>query len=326
MNLSEQAARVHRDAVVVDAHVDTLDRLLLAGKILTEGAPDGHVSGELLKKGGVNLLVTAMWAEQRIRPEGTVHRMLQMADLYWQTFCQDESFFPVLSRLDLKKVGSGDRIGLLLSIEGGEALAGDIALLRIYRRLGVRLITLTWSNRNQIADGIAETNGAGLSDFGRQVVANMAALGMVVDLSHISEKGFWDVIEISPNPPVCSHSNSKALCPNRRNLTDEQIKALAQKGGVIGLTMCPPFIRAEGDVDLAGYLDHIDHMAALVGTEHLGIGTDFDGIQRTPVDILNISYLPVVTEGLLRRGYAEDAVKGILGGNFMNLLSRILPE
>lgn len=325
--VEEDVLRFHRRATVVDAHVDTLDALLRAGKTMSEGAPDGQVSTVLLKEGGVDLLVTAMWADQSIRPEWTVHRTLQMVDLFWRT-CEDPTFFPVLNRADLGRVG-GDRIGLLLAIEGGEALVGDPALLRLYHRLGVRLITLTWNRRNEIADGVAEgSSGGGLTDFGHQVVAEMARLGMVVDLSHISEKGFWDVLEASPVPPVCSHSNSKAVCPNRRNLTDEQALALAHKGGVIGMTFCQDFIRANGQGDLNGFLEHVDHLASLVGPHHLGIGSDFDGLAPIgpPAGLTNISFLPRITEALLKRGYSEKQVEGIIGGNFMDLFHRLLPE
>lgn len=325
--MDEQALDLHKRSVVVDAHVDTLDALLRAGKSMSEGAPGGQVSTSKLRAGGVDLLVTAMWADQSLRPEWTVHRMLQMADLYWCT-CREAPFFPVLSRSDLRRVGGGG-IGLLLAIEGGEALVGDMALLRVYHRLGVRLMTLTWSNRNEIADGVAESSsGGGLTDFGRKVVAEMAQLGMVVDLSHISERGFWDALEVSPRPPVCSHSNSKAVCANRRNLTDEQAVALARKGGVIGMTFCQGFIREDGKADLGGFLDHVDHLASLVGPHHLGIGTDFDGLAPVgpPADLADISFLPCITEALLKRGYTEGQVSGILGGNFMALFEQLLPE
>ncbi|HAH96311.1 MAG TPA: dipeptidase [Firmicutes bacterium] len=318
-------AEMHAKSIVADVHVDTLDVLLRTGKTMSEGAPAGHVCKAFLKEGGVDLLVTAMWTDQRFRPEGTMHRVMQMADLFWQT-CDGSDFFAVLSRSDLDRIGGGGPIGLMLAIEGGEALCGDLAMLRLYHRLGVRLLTLTWSNRNELADGIWEKSAqGGLTDFGHKVVDFMNQLGMVIDLSHISERGFWDVLECSKVPPICSHSNAKRLCPNPRNLSDEQAVALAEKGGVIGLTLCPPFLAQEGPATLEVFLNHIDHFAGLLGAHHLCIGSDFDGITATPEGLPNISYLPLITEGLLRRGYSDETVAGIIGDNFVRLLRQQLP-
>lgn len=318
-------AEMHARSIVADAHVDTLDALLRTGTTMSEGAPKGHVNKAFLKEGGVDLLVTAMFTDPVFRPEGTMHRVMQMADLYWRT-CDDRDFFPVQSRPDLDRLGGGGPIGLMLSIEGGEALCGDLAMLRLYHRLGVRLMTLTWSNRNELADGIWEKAAhGGLTDFGHKVVEAMNQLGMVIDLSHISERGFWDVIECSKVPPICSHSNAKRLCPSPRNLSDEQAAALAERGGIIGLTFCPPFLTQEGPATLEKFLDHIDYFAGLIGAHHLCIGSDFDGITATPDGLPDISYLPLVTEGLLRRGYSDDIVAGIIGGNFVRLLRQQLP-
>ncbi|MGI5852971.1 MAG: dipeptidase [Bacillota bacterium] len=320
------ATELQTKSIVTDAHVDTLDLLIRTGKKMSDSETEGHVCKGFLKKGGVNLLVTAMFTDPVVRPAGTMHRTLKLADLFWQ-ICEDPDFFPVLRRSDLDRLGGGGPIGLMLSIEGGEALCGDLAMLRLYHRLGVRLMTLTWNYRNELADGIGEKSAqGGLTDFGRKVVEAMNQLGMIVDVSHLSERGFWDVLEYSKVPPICTHSNSKKLCPHPRNLSDEQAVALANRGGVIGLTFCPAFIAQDELVTLEQFLDHVDHFAGLIGAHHLCIGSDFDGITSTPDVLTDISCLPLVTEGLLRRGYSDETVGGIIGGNFVRILRQQLPE
>lgn len=185
---------------------------------------------------------------------------------------------------------------------------------------------MTWNGRNELADGVgeSETEG-GLTRFGRAVVQEMNRLGMVVDASHLSEAGFWDVLEVSNQPVITSHANSRCICNHRRNLTDEQIRALAARGGVIGLTFYPDFIHPD-QPSLEKLLDHMDHIISLAGVDCIGLGSDFDGIDQVTSGLEDISRLPAITEGRWRRGYREEEIAKILGGNFLRVLQQVLPE
>jgi membrane dipeptidase len=227
---------------------------------------------------------------------------------------------------DVDKAREEGKIAALLSIEGGEALDGRIELLRIFYRLGVRLMTLTWSLRNELADGAFEgRTGGGLTRFGVEVVEEMDRLGMVVDVSHLSEAGFWDVMKVSERPIIASHSNSKALCSHPRNLTDEQAKAIAEKGGVIGVNFAGYFL-GEGRRSLAGVIEHIDYLSALIGPEHVGLGSDFDGLpfEQLPDELKGVSGLPRIAGELAARGYSEQAIKGIMGENLLRVVRSVI--
>jgi membrane dipeptidase len=178
--------------------------------------------------------------------------------------------------------------------------------------------------RNDLGDGVDSVKEAGLTSFGREVVKEMNRLGMIVDVSHLNEKGIWDVVELSEKPIIASHSNAKTLCSHRRNLTDKQIKAIAQKGGVIGINFAPQFLRDEGQATLEDVLNHIDYICELVGEDYIGFGSDFDGISSTPEGLKDISYFPAILEGLRKRGYTQEQIDKISHRNFENLIKKIL--
>jgi membrane dipeptidase len=232
--------------------------------------------------------------------------------------------------------------GVLLSFEGAEPIGNDLDLLAIFRELGVRGIGLVWSRRNFVADGCffskkREGKKGGLTDFGVRVLEEAARLGMFIDVSHLNDEGFWDVMEFHDGPLIASHSNCRALVDSPRNLTDEQIKAIAEKGGVIGMNAYAAFVREDYKERRAGVedlLDHLDHVVELVGVDHVGMGFDFcSGFK----DFMSFSKEEVEYEvldghkemhlwvrGLLERGYGEEDIRKILGGNFMDFFQRIL--
>jgi len=214
----------------------------------------------------------------------------------------------------------------ILSIEGGEALEGDLGVLRVLHRLGVRLLTLTWNQRNQIADGVGESRtGSGLTEFGLKVIDEMNDLRMLIDVSHLSETGFWDVIKRSKAPIVASHSNCYALCPHLRNLKDEQIKALADKGGVIGITFVPNFLTQEKrKTTVKDVVKHIDYLVEKVGVDCVGLGSDFDGTGALPLGLEGVDKIPNITEELLNRGHKEKDIKKILGENFLRVFKDVI--
>jgi membrane dipeptidase len=199
-------------------------------------------------------------------------------------------------------------------------------------RLGVRSLTLTHFPRNELGDGSGADSGSHLSVFGREVVEEMNRLGMLVDISHINETGFWDVMELSKDPVLATHSNCKALCGHHRNLTDDQIKALAEKGGVMNLSFCAGFIKdgiGFGDpealkkVTIEDWLDHLDHAVGLVGTDHVGLGSDLDGGCGFP-GLDDVTKFPDLTRGMISRGYADHDIKKILGANNLRVFKKVL--
>jgi membrane dipeptidase len=186
------------------------------------------------------------------------------------------------------------------------------------------MVGLVHSLRNLLADGVADnrTNG-GLSRLGVDVVEELNKLGIIVDVSHLSDAGFWDVLEISKDPIVASHSNSRAVCDHSRNLSDDMIKALAERGGVMGMNFAPDFVH-KTKPSVETLVDHIDHIVDLVGPEHVGLGSDFDGIPRTPAGLEDASKMPAITEELVKREYSEDYIRLILGGNHLRLIERVV--
>ena len=219
---------------------------------------------------------------------------------------------------DIENALKQGKCAAVLSVEGGEVLEGRIENLRILSRLGVRAMTLTWNYSNELCDGVGEVRGAGLTEFGKKVVSEMNRLGMIIDVSHISVKGFWDVIETSRCPIAATHSNAYALKAHPRNLSDEQIKAIIENGGVIGASIYPEFV-SDGVCRAADIIRHIEHILALGGEENVGFGSDFDGIDRTPDDIRGAEEMYRLIDEMLRLGYSETVIKKITAENFLRL-------
>ncbi|MEW6546630.1 MAG: dipeptidase [Bacillota bacterium] len=315
---------LHRDCVVVDGHCDTVLRLWQSRASLEERRQDGHLDLPRLREGGVDVQVFACYIEPEFKPDRGLQRALQLVDLFYRQLEGCPGLRLVRSSADIEEAGRQGQVGAILAIEGGEGIGDDLAYLRTLYRLGVRLITLTWNQRNLIADGVGEERtGGGLSTFGVQVVQEMNRLGMLVDVSHLSEAGFWHVVETCQGPFVASHSCCRALCDHRRNLSDDQIRALARAGGLVGINFAPAFLREDGQASWEDVLRHIDHVVSLVGPDHVGLGSDYDGIPATPLGLEDASRLPVLTRGMLERGYSEEDIRKILGGNFLRVIKQV---
>lgn len=320
-----QAAELHRAATVFDAHADTV-LALEGGRPFGERSEAGHVDLPRLRAGGVDVQVFALYIEPQYKPERALARVLHLRDVLVHALAGTGGAVRLCrSAADLDAAATEGQIAAVLSIEGGEAVGTDLALLRALHALGVRAMGLTWNERNAIADGAGEDRAqGGLTEFGRQVVLEMDRLGMVVDVSHLCERSFWDVLEVSRGPVVASHSNARSLCDHVRNLRDEQIRALAQAGGVMGMNFFASFLDEEpARADVGRVCDHIDHVCGLVGPRHVGLGSDFDGISRTPRGLEDCSRMPAITVELLRRGYAEADVRLILGDNFLRVFRAV---
>lgn len=230
-----------------------------------------------------------------------------------------------LCHADVMKAFSQKKTAAILSIEGGEALGGSLAMLRMYHRIGVRAIGLTWNYRNELTDGVMDNESCGgLTQFGRDVVAEMNSLGMIVDISHVCEKGVWDVLECSTAPIMASHSNAKAQCDHPRNLTDDQIKAIIKGGGYIGINCLSYFLTPDGNATSDDVLRHVDHIVSLGGERCVGLGCDFDGTNDLPKDIHGIQDIPQLIEKMRQRGYSESFIKGFAGENLLSLIKRVV--
>ncbi|HLS89015.1 MAG TPA: dipeptidase [Sphingobacteriaceae bacterium] len=321
----EAAQALHRDALVVDAHADTvLD--IINGRPLGRRSRRGHVDLPRLRDGGVKVQVFAHYIQGEYKPDRALPRFLELLDAFLTEVDANASHITVVKTVaQLEEAVSQGKIAAVLAIEGGEALAGRLAVLRIFHRLGVRLIGLTWNERNDLADGVGESGtGGGLSRLGVAVVQEMNRLGMVVDVSHLSDAGFWHVMEVSSRPVVASHSNCRALCNHPRNLSDEQIKALARNGGVMGMNFYPPFVDEDPrQATIDRIVDHMEHIVQLVGPDHVGLGSDFDGIDSTPIDLEDVSKLPRLTEAMVRRGFSDADIRKILGENFLRVFRQV---
>lgn len=319
---------LHRESLVIDTHCDTILRVIRSDGSyrLRDAHEEGHVDVPRLRQGGVNLQFFAAYIEPQYKPDRSVRRVLQMFDCFYQEIAANpDDLYQVLCAADLTEARRQGKIGALLAIEGGEAIEGDLGVLRMLHRLGARCMSLTWNQRNQLADGAWDCrSGGGLTQLGVDLVQEMNRLGMIVDVSHLSIPGFWDVVDVSTKPIIASHSNARAVCDHIRNLNDEQIKALAKNGGVMGLNMDSSFLCTGEQATIEHVVDHAMHICELVGSKHLGIGADFDGISRPPIGLENVSKLPSLTEALLKRGLSDEQVRDILGENYLRVIKTTL--
>jgi len=223
---------------------------------------------------------------------------------------------------DILKNKDENKISAIMSIEGGEALEGKLENLDYFYNRGVRLMTLTWNHRNELGTGAVNDDGIGLTSFGKDVVRRMNEKGMIVDVSHLNEAGFWDVAEISEKPFVASHSNAKAVCNHVRNLTDEQIKCISQRNGVIGINIYPPFVREDGKCTMKDVLKMTEYMLNITGENCVGIGCDFDGIGTTPKDMNDVSSLEKFFDEI-EKTFGREIYEKIAYKNFLRIFREI---
>ncbi len=311
---------------IIDGHIDTVLNLEKDNYDFSTYNPSFHVDLPRLKKAGVGIEIFALYVEEKFKPHFAVERTIQLIDRFYQIFAKNNEMLLIKNYQDINKVRDNNKIGAILAIEGGEGIF-DLCALRTFYRLGVRLITLTWNNRNHIADGVNEAGtGGGLTNYGKKLVKKMNEIGMIVDLSHISPTGFWDVINICKQSPVASHSNARAICDVPRNLSDKQIIALAKKRSIIGINFCPDFLNKSGKAEIKDVIKHINYIKNLVGIEYIGLGTDYDGIINTPSGLEDISYLPVLAEELLTNGFSKTEIKMIFQENWLRIFREVMGE
>lgn len=311
--------------IVVDAHCDTLVAILDQRRLFFCENESGHLDLPRLRRGGVKVQFFAAFVHPQFRG-GYLRRTVSLVDVFYREVVSLPGVTVVLGNDDIERVlGAGaDQVAAVLAVEGGEALEGSLAVLRTLYRLGVRSLGLTWNGRNELADGVGEAGSdGGLTDFGRMVVAEMNRLGMLIDLAHIAERGFRDVLEVSEKPVIVSHANVRSRCDHPRNLTDAQIKALAARGGVLGITFVPDFVdRSKPSLDRV--LDHVEHVIQIGGPDCVGFGSDFDGFQGYLPGLEHAGRMGSLGTGLRKRGYSEADIAKILGGNLLRVLKEVL--
>jgi len=302
------------------------------------------------RKAGVKFVVMATGGDQ-LRPFGsarvgfrtqTMGALKFMDDMIIEAEEAPEDMMIICSAGDFQKALDTDKVGVIFDLEGGMPLDGNLFMLRMFYRIGLRAMQLGWYFRNELADSGAEANPGGLSRFGRQVVEEMNRLGIVIDVSHLSEACVMDVLEVSRHPIMASHSNAKAVRDHYRNLSDEAIKGIAERGGLVGVVFCPPFV-SERAATMDDLIDHIDHIRDLTGVAHIAIGPDYidyapelvagEVTARTgkaspvigfPAGLETVEELPNLVEGLKKRGYKTEEIELIMGGNLLRLFQQVL--
>jgi membrane dipeptidase len=356
-------------------HADTVQRMIDEGADINARLADGHLDAVRMREGGLAAQFFSIWVEPQYFGAGgksAVKRAdKQIAAVRALANEHPETWELATNAADIRRIAAAGKLAALMGLEGGYAIDERLENVEKYQRLGVRYMSPAWtvslSWAGSSGDEIGETRG--LNEFGRKVIAEMNRLGIIVDVSHVSDKTFWDIVETSTKPVIASHSGVRSIVNVPRNLTDDQLRALARTGGVCSVVFYPRFIEpgwqdAQGRVDaeiaplvaqasrntsgtpaqkraardrvrereyakrmppvsVARVVDHIDYIVKLVGIDHVGIGSDFDGIQAVPHDLSNVADYPNLTAELLKRGYNAGDIHKILGGNILRVLEAV---
>lgn len=374
-NTNADALLIHRRAIAIDLHADTTQRLVDENVDLNTRLADGHLDAVRMKEGGLDAQFFSIWVEPALYGTGgasaTKRADVQIAAVRALAEKHPETWELATSAADIRRISAEGKLAALMGLEGGYAIDEKIENVERYYKMGVRYMSGAWSVSTSWAGSSGDEAGKtrGLTDFGKQVIREMNRLGMMVDVSHLSDKAFWDIVNTSTKPVIATHSNARAIANVPRNLDDDMIRALAAKGGVVCVLFYPEFLepgwsekkkqvdaeiaplvqeasdKEPGDiahkkmardrvrvieyakrlppVTVARVVDHIDYIVKLVGIDHVGVGSDFDGIQAVPTDLSSVADLPNLTKELLKRGYSEEDIDKILGGNILRVLEEV---
>jgi len=315
------ARTLHFDAIVVDGHCDTLGDVANGLRSLGERSQQGHVDLPRLRAGGVTGQIFACFVPVHEYRRGAARYALRMVDaMHRACAAYPDDLLLATSAADIRRAKAGGRVAGILGLEGAEPLEGSLEVLRCFHRLGVRNLGLTWNYRNETSDGVMEGPSAqGLTEFGVQVVEECNRLGIMIDVAHLAPAGVSDVLRVSRKPIIASHSNAKALCGHVRNLTDDQLRAIAAQGGLIGVTFVNAFLHYPSrDATISHVLDQIDYLVQVAGPDHVMIGSDFDGATM-PQGIVDATSYPDLTADMLARGHDEQTIRQVLGLNFLRV-------
>src|SRR6202023_1853442 len=351
----------------IDAHIDTAQRILIGHVDIAQRLPDGQVDIPRLKEGGMHAPFFALWVPTYYKGSEAVRRTLDLRDAMQGVFDRyPDQIEMAITAGDLERIVKAGKIAAVLTLEGGHQIDDDLGVLRMYQRLGIRAMTLTHFRNNNWADSSTDKpQHNGLTDFGKQVVREMNRIGMIVDISHASDKTFYDTLAVTTKPVIASHSSVRAIAEIPRNMTDDMLKALARNGGVVGINFGAGFVNpkdaraimaningmAAQEPNLAGkalddfaaqdyereqgppprpsaasiddVVANIDHVAKVAGIDHVGIGTDFDGIGNdVPKGLEDASKMRALAAALRQRGYSEADVEKVMGGNFLRVMKQ----
>lgn len=321
---------------VMDGHCDTV--LDLVGLSLSTGersprdffipSESGHVDLPRLLEGGVGCQIFALFTDDEFLPLAREHTWRLLGKME-EVFQAERGLRLARNKAEILAARTEGRIAGMLSMEGGEAIGEDLGELRAFYERGLRLMGLTWNRRNAIGRGAGTGTPAdglgGLTDFGVKVVREMGRLGMVIDASHLSDEAFDQLLDLAEGPVVASHSNSRALVPHRRNLSDAQAERIAASGGLVGITFAGLFVDPDpARVTRERVLEHLEHFVSLLGPEHVGLGSDFDGFtERFGLAFSSPSAFRWIAGELLRRGHPRPDVEKIMGGNWLRVIGEV---
>jgi len=367
-DISERAKKLHFSSIVLDTHDDTTQRFFSKSFDLAKRNPDGHIDIPRMREGGMNAIFFSIWIDGRTMGPPAIQKALDQIDAVHENVRRNSGDM-VFCRTadDIRRAHKEGKIAALMGVEGGHMIGNDIRMVRIFGDLGVRYMTLSHFYNDEWADSSTDKPAHnGLTDYGKDIVREMNRQGIMVDISHVSDKTFYDALEVSKSPLVASHSSCRALCNHPRDMSDDMIKALASKGGVLQINYEKSFIDqaykdamdklsggvvalfdqlkkecgddeeclgkklnerekqavADGKLPHVSWeriIDHIDHAVKLVGADHVGLGSDFDGATM-PEGMDDCTHLPQITEALMRKGYSDDDIRKILGGNILRVM------
>jgi membrane dipeptidase len=335
--LLARARDLHRRVPVIDGHADSILQVLDGKRSLAERSAEGHLDFPRAREAGLSCTVQTAWPAPAYYPVAAARVLTQLDAILGEIDRSSPDVRLVTTAAEIRACHRDGALGVLMNVEGAEPLHGELGVLSSLYRLGVRVLQPVWNHRNAAADGVGDGEG-GLSNFGRSVVREMNRLGMAIDLSHITAAGFAEVLDLSEDPVLFTHGNCRAMYEHPRNLRDDQIKALAEHGGVFGISLVKAFMvegqsagsraaavealrAAPGGVGLVA--DHIDRVVQLVGPDHVAYGSDFDGTDVLPTGLEDVSKLPYLTAELISRGYSDDDMAGILGGNYLRVFEAV---
>jgi|SRR6185312_4664912 len=377
---ADTAQSIHQSALIIDTHADTPQRFLDENFDLGQNTPvsEGNMDLDKIRKGNLGAEFFSIWVEPEFKGRYSTRAMELIDSVYQQAARHPDRMGMAFTADDIVRLHEQHKFAALMGIEGGHAIENNIRLLRDFYRLGVRYMTLTWSNTNDWADSSGDIQDPnvrhhnGMTDLGRDVVREMNRLGMIVDISHVSDATFYQALEVSQAPVIASHSSARALTNHPRNMTDDMLRAVARNGGVVMVNFYSAFVDADylkassdpekvrqRDAEVEAYkkahphadgspvtyqetdpiekkwaaqfprpplkslIDHIDHIAQVAGIDHVGLGSDFDGITSLPQGIDSVADLPKITEALFQRGYTREQLDKILGGNFLRVMREV---
>lgn len=307
----------------VDAHCDTLTECMLNGEELYDN--NRHINLVKLLEYDAPVQVFSIWLSKKHK--GNYYESTRNMIEYFNSQCEKYSDYISLTTNHDEIIANRNnhKICGILGVEGGEVLDGNFSNVENLYDLGVRIFTLTWNSSNELGHGAMSYSSDGLTDFGKKAVCKMNELGMIIDVSHLNESGFWDVYKINSNinkPFIASHSNSYEICNSPRNLTDNQIRAIADVNGVVGINLYSNFISSHNP-DIKNLFKHIEHIINLVGENHLGFGCDFDGCDKLVRGVQNVSYLSKLFD-LIFQNFGQELAQKIFFGNYMRIFSEVL--